>query len=102
MLGKYNSQIKDEQIDRLFEGILKLRTIEECYRFFEDICTVKEIKSMAQRLEIAGLLADNKTYSEIEKETGVSTATISRINRALNYGADGYRIILERLNRTQK
>lgn len=102
MLGKYNSQIKDEQIDRLFEGILKLRTIEECYRFFEDICTVKEIKSMAQRLEIAGLLADNKTYSEIEKETGVSTATISRINRALNYGADGYRIILERLNRTEK
>ncbi|NLJ98886.1 MAG: TrpR-like protein YerC/YecD [Tissierellia bacterium] len=97
MVEEYNSQIKDEQIDRLFEAILKLKTTEECYRFFEDICTVKEIQSIAQRLEVASLLVKDKTYNEIEKDTGVSTATISRINRALNYGAGGYKIVLERL-----
>lgn len=96
-MERYNSQIKNEQIDRLFEAILKLKTTEECYRFFEDICTVKEIQSIAQRLGVAGLLARNKTYSEIEKITGVSTATISRINKALNYGAGGYRIAIDRM-----
>ena len=81
----------------MFEAVLKLETKEECYRFFEDICTIKEIQSIAQRLEVAKLLTLNKTYSEIEKETGASTATISRINRSLNYGVDGYKIVLERL-----
>ena len=96
-MAKYNSKIKSEQVDNLFKAILKLETIDECYRFFEDICTIKEIQSIAQRLEVARLLTLNYTYSEIEKETGASTATISRINRSLNYGVDGYKIVFERL-----
>lgn len=94
---KYNSKIKDEHVDELFEGFLKLENIEECYRFFEDICTIKEIKSMAQRLQVAKLLNENKTYNEIEEKTGASTATISRINRSLSYGADGYDLVLRKL-----
>lgn len=93
----YKSKIKNEQVDNFFEAILKLENIEECYRFFEDVCTIKEILSMAQRLHVAKLLKQEKTYIEIEEETGVSTATISRISRALHYGADGYNIILDRL-----
>jgi len=93
----FDSKIKSKQVDSLFEAILQLKNIEECYRFFEDICTVKEIQSIAQRLEVAKLLTQNKTYNEIEKETGASTATISRISRSLNYGVDGYKIVLERL-----
>ncbi|NLJ78271.1 MAG: TrpR-like protein YerC/YecD [Tissierellia bacterium] len=98
MSDKYGSRIQDERIDRFFKGILSLESMDECYRFFEDICTINEIKSIAQRLEIADLLMKDRTYSEIEEETGVSTATISRIKRALNYGAGGYGIVLERLN----
>lgn len=93
----YNSKIKSDQADGLFEAILKLETMEECYRFFEDICTIKEIQAIAQRLEVAKLLTANKTYNEIEAETGASTATISRINRSLNYGADGYKIVFKKL-----
>lgn len=93
----YNPRIKSKQSDDLFEAILKLENIEECYRFFEDICTIKEIESIAQRLEVAKLLKANKTYNEIEDATGASTATISRINRALNYGSEGYNIVLEKL-----
>lgn len=93
----HNSKLKCEQTDNLFEAILALENMEECYRFFEDICTVKEIQAIAQRLEVVKLLLRNKTYHEIESETGASTATISRINRALNYGADGYKIVLEKL-----
>ena len=93
----YNSRIKSTQADSLFEAILKLETIEDCYRFFEDICTIKEMQAIAQRLEVAKLLKAGKTYNEIEAETGASTATISRINRSLNYGADGYKLIFERL-----
>lgn len=93
----YKSRIKSEQVDGLFEAILQLETMEECYRFFEDICTVKEIQAISQRLEVAKLLRLNKTYSEIEEKTGASTATISRINRSLNYGVDGYEIVLRRL-----
>lgn len=93
----YDSKIKNEQVDALFEAILKLKNIEECYRFFEDICTIKEIQSIAQRLEVAKLLTANNTYSEIEKLTGASTATISRVNRSLQYGVDGYKIVLDRL-----
>lgn len=93
----YNSKIKSEQVDALFEAILKLKDMEECYRFFEDICTIKEIQSIAQRLEVAKLLTANNTYSEIEKLTGASTATISRVNRSLQYGVDGYKIVLDRL-----
>lgn len=93
----YQSRIKDEHIDEFFNAVLKLENIEECYRFFEDICTIKEIQSIAQRLQVAKLLKQKKTYTEIEELTGASTATISRINRALNYGADGYNLILDRL-----
>lgn len=93
----FNSKIKSKQVDGLFEAVLKLETMEECYRFFEDICTIKEIQAIAQRLEVAKLLKASKTYNEIETETGASTATISRINRSLNYGAEGYNMILKKL-----
>ncbi len=92
-----NSKIQDQWTDGLFEAILLLKSTEECYNFFEDICTVSEIKAMAQRLEVAKMLKEGYTYTDIAKKTGASTATISRVNRCLNYGADGYRIVLERL-----
>jgi TrpR-related protein YerC/YecD len=94
----YNSKLKDEYIDRLFSGILMLKSQEECYRFFEDICTVNELKSLAQRLEVARMLKNKKTYNEIAQQTGASTATISRVNRCLTYGADGYNLVLQRLD----
>ncbi len=93
-----NSKIKDESIDKLFEAILLLENIEECYKFFEDICTVSEIKAIAQRLEVVKMLREKKKYSEITKATGASTATISRVNRCFEYGADGYKLILDRLD----
>jgi TrpR-related protein YerC/YecD len=92
-----NSKIKDELTDKLFEAICLLETPEECYNFFEDICTVAEIKAMAQRLEVAKMLKKGYTYTDINEKTGASTATISRVNRCLIYGADGYRTILEKL-----
>ena len=92
-----NSKLKDDMTDKLFEAILLLENIEECYNFFEDICTVSEIKALAQRLEVASMLREGKTYTDIGEVTGASTATISRINRALNYGADGYNTILSKL-----
>lgn len=84
-------------MNALFEAILSLENKEECYRFFEDICTIKELKAISQRLEVVKLLVSDQTYHAIEKQTGASTATISRINRALNYGADGYNLVLKRL-----
>ncbi|MDF2546711.1 MAG: TrpR-like protein YerC/YecD [Anaerosolibacter sp.] len=93
----YHSRLKNEFVDELFEAVLLLEDIEECYRFFEDICTIKEIQALAQRLKVAKLLRQDKTYHEIEEKTGASTATISRINRCLQYGADGYNLILDRL-----
>lgn len=93
----YNSKIQSPQVDGFFEAVLKLETMEECYRFFEDICTIKEIQAISQRFEVVKLLIKDKTYNEIEEKTGASTATISRINRSLNYGVDGYDIILRKL-----
>lgn len=93
----YNLKLKDPLTDRLFEAILLLRDPEECYRFFEDLCTISEIKAMAQRLEVAKMLEANCTYTAIAETTGASTATISRVKRCLKYGADGYRLILDRL-----
>ncbi len=93
----YRSKFHDELTDQLFEAILCLHNLGECYRFFEDICTVNEIKALAQRLEVARMLKAEKTYNEIAEKTSASTATISRVNRSLNYGADGYKIILDRL-----
>lgn len=94
---EFNSKIKSKQVDSFFEAVLLLENMEECYRFFEDICTINEIHAITQRLAVAKLLKGKKTYNEIEKETGASTATISRINRSLNYGSSGYDLILERL-----
>lgn len=94
-----NSKIRDKWTDGLFEAILLLDDLEECYNFFEDICTVAEIKAMAQRLEVAKMLKQGYTYIDIAKKTGASTATISRVNRCLMYGADGYRAILEKLEK---
>ena len=85
--------------DALFDAILSLETREECYNFFEDLCTVKEISDMAQRLEAAKLLLGGSTYDQIVKAVEISTATISRVNRSLNYGNDGYRIAFERLEK---
>ena len=98
----YESKYRREDIDELFDGILTLRDREDCYRFFEDICTINEIHSMAQRLQVAKLLSEKKTYNEIEKVTKASTATISRINKCIVYGADGYRRVLDRLNNEEK
>ena len=91
----YDSKFKRDDIDELFEGILSLKTVDECYRFFEDICTINEINSIAQRLQVAKMLDNKCTYKEIEQETKASTATISRINKCLVYGADGYKVVLD-------
>jgi TrpR-related protein YerC/YecD len=95
--GVVNPKLKDPLVDRLWEAVLSLRTPEECYRFFEDVCTVAEIKAMAQRLEIARLLYQGHTYEDVARRTGASSATISRVRRFLEYGADGYRLVLDRL-----
>lgn len=93
----YESKFQREDIDELFDAVLTLKDREDCYRFFEDICTVNEIHAIAQRLQVARLLSEKHTYNEIEEATSASTATISRINKCLVYGADGYRRVLERL-----
>ena len=93
----YDSKFKSAELDELFDGILTLKNREDCYRFFEDICTVNEIHAIYQRFQVAKLLSQKKTYSEIEKITKASTATISRINKCIVYGADGYRRVLDRL-----
>lgn len=92
----YKSKLKSKDMDELFEAILTLDNKEDCYRFFEDLCTINELQTIAQRLQVAKLLNEKKTYLEIEKETKASTATISRINKCLIYGADGYKKVLEK------
>ncbi len=92
-----NKKIRTEEVDHLFDGILCLKTKEECYHFFEDLCTVNELLSLSQRFEVASMLRDHCTYLEIAEKTGASTATISRVNRSLNYGDDGYEMIFERM-----
>ena len=91
------SKLHNESIDFLFNAILTLENIDECYDFFEDVCTIKEIQSIAQRFTVAQMLTEGKVYSDIVAETGASTATISRVNRSLNYGNDAYRTAFERL-----
>ena len=93
------SKFHCDSVDRLFKTILNLKTIEECYDYFEDICTINEIHAIAQRLQVAKLLSEKKTYSEIESITSASTATISRVNRSLNYGNDGYDLVFDRINK---
>lgn len=97
-----NNKLKDKNLDDLFNAVLCLENVEECYNFFEDLCTVLELKSLSQRLQVAKMLSDHKVYSDIVKETGASTATISRVNRTLNYGSDGYAIVFERLRQKEK
>lgn len=89
--------IRTESVDFLFEAILCLENKEECYRFFEDICTVNELLSLTQRFEVAKMLREQRTYLEIAEKTGASTATISRVNRSLNYGNDGYDMVFEKM-----
>lgn len=99
--GRYfimKKRLQDENIDYLYKAILSLKNTEECYDFFEDLCTIAEIKAMAQRLLVARLLRENKLYVDIIAQTGVSTATISRINRCLHYGSDGYATVLDRMS----
>lgn len=92
-----SKKIRTEAVDYLFEAILSLKNKEECYTFFEDVCTVNELLSLSQRLEVAKMLREQKTYLDIAEKTGASTATISRVNRSLNYGNDGYDMVFKRV-----
>ena len=94
-------KIKNKYVDQLFESTLKLETLEEAYKFFDDLMTVNEIQSLAQRLEVARMLTKGYTYNQIESETGASTATISRVKRSLNYGNDGYKLAFDRVVMTK-
>lgn len=96
-----SKQIRTEAVEHLFEAVLQLKDIEECFQFFEDVCTVNELLSLSQRFEVARMLTQNKTYLEIAEQTGASTATISRVNRSLNYGNDGYQMVFKRLEENQ-
>ena len=98
----FEPKIRNDQTDLLMEAMLNLTSFEDAYRFFEDICTIAELKSMAQRIEVARMLRAGVTYQEIARETGASSATISRVNRALLYGADGYRRVLDALESTEE
>ena len=91
-------KIHTEAVDELFDAILTLKNKEECYCFFEDLCTVNELLSISQRYEVAKMLKEKNTYHDIAEKTGASTATISRVNRSLNYGNDGYDMVFGRLN----
>lgn len=92
-----SKNLKTPSVDMLFKAILSLDNIDECYNFFEDVCTVNELLAIAQRFQVAGMLRDKKTYTEIAGETGASTATISRVNRSLIYGNDGYDMVYRRI-----
>ncbi|MBP3206573.1 MAG: TrpR YerC/YecD [Lachnospiraceae bacterium] len=92
-----NKKIKTDAVDFMFDAILSLENREECYSFFEDLCTVNELLSLSQRFEVAAMLRDHKTYLEISDKTGASTATISRVNRSLNYGNDGYEMVFNKM-----
>ena len=89
---------EDENLDFLFNSILQLENLEECYDFFEDLCTVQELKSLSQRIVVAKMLREKKVYSDIVDETGASTATVSRVNRSLQYGCGGYDLVFDRMN----
>lgn len=97
-----NNKLKDEHMDNLFNAILALETIDECYAFFEDLCTVIELKSLSQRMHVAKMLVEKNVYSDIVSKTGASTATISRVNRTLNYGSDGYALVFKRLKEQEE
>ena len=93
----YSSRLQSERVDALAKAFLALENEEDCYRLFEDLFTIREVQDLAQRLEVAQMLSRKATYTEIVEKTGVSTATIGRVNRALNYGAGGYQLVLKKL-----
>lgn len=95
-------KLRTKAMDELFLAVLSLENVEECYQFFEDICTVNELQALSQRLEVAGMLRRHNTYVEITEETGASTTTIGRVNRTLNYGNDGYKLVFERKENKEK
>ena len=99
LFGGYsmNNKLKNDDVDFLFQSILSLKTMEECYNFFEDLCTAQELKAMSQRIVVAKMLSERKVYSDIVAKTGASTATISRLNRSLMYGNDGYSVVFDRV-----
>lgn len=97
-----NKKIRTNAVDHLFDAVLCLKDKEECYSFFEDLCTVNEILSLSQRFEVASMLRNHNTYLEIAEKTGASTATISRVNRSLNYGNDGYEMVFGRMEGMQE
>ena len=97
-----SKKLRTDAVDHLFDAILSLQNREECYTFFEDVCTVNELLSLSQRFEVAHMLREQKTYLDIAEKTGASTATISRVNRSLNYGNDGYDMVFERLEHKEK
>lgn len=101
-MGIVNSKLKNPELDLFFKAVLELETIDECYSFFEDVATINELKALAQRIYVAKLLKDKKVYTEITEKTKASTATISRVNRCLNYGTGGYELILDRLEKNKK
>nr|WP_122013302.1 YerC/YecD family TrpR-related protein [Maliibacterium massiliense] len=98
----YQSRMQSPSMDALFSAILSLENIEECYRFFEDVCTAAELEALSQRFEVARMLQAKCTYQDIAEKTGASSATISRVKRSLRYGADGYHIILDRMREAQE
>ena len=95
------NKLRGKELDQLFQAVLSLKDLEECYRFFDDLCTINEIQSLAQRLDVARMLREGNTYHKIETETGASTATISRVKRCLNFGNDTYEMVLERIKTEQ-
>ncbi|WP_249299293.1 YerC/YecD family TrpR-related protein [Feifania hominis] len=96
-MNAVNDKRRNENTDYLFQIILSLKDLDECYQFFDDLCTISELKDMSQRIQVARMLDEKKVYSEIVSVTGASTATISRVNRCLLYGSDGYRMALDRM-----
>ena len=97
-----NSKIQSKDVDFLFDAILQLQTRDECYMFFEDLCTVNELKAMSQRLVVAKMLSEGRVYSDIVEATGASTATISRVKRSLEYGCDSYSLVFDRMDEASK
>ena len=97
----FEPKVKNRQTDMLMNAVIQLHDLEDAYRFFEDLCTIPEIRSISQRLEVADLLRKKETYQRIAEETGASSATISRVNRALNYGADGYNRVLDDMEKSK-
>ncbi|MDO4174390.1 MAG: YerC/YecD family TrpR-related protein, partial [Eubacteriales bacterium] len=97
-----NSKLKGKTMESLFQAIVKLETVEECSNFFEDLCTISELRAMEQRFQVAAMLDAGRIYSDIAKETGASTATISRVNKCLTYGSDGYRLALDRMKHLEE